>query len=86
MQDINAVMNTMVSSMTTLLVARFLLNDVPHAAGLMESDVEAVSRSRWARNIAKGQLKLAGIGPDDPDYETYVGNYARKAAEGFVGR
>lgn len=86
MQDLspNSVLPAMANSLITMLVVSFLFNDVPHAAGLYGEDVETVARSRWARNLAKGQLRTAGIGPEDPNYETYMETYARRVAAGFL--
>jgi len=64
-------------SMMKMLVAKFMLNDIPHAANI-------VATTSWARNLAKGQLKAFGITPDDPNYEEYVRKYALKVAIGMV--
>lgn len=83
-QTIESTISVGVGSLITAMLVHFMLNQVPHTLGLFDRDVEAVSRSRWARNIARGQLRLMGVGPDDPNYERYLESYAKAVAEGFV--
>lgn len=73
------------SAMITLLMAKFILNDVPHAVGLLENAgycmlYHSTPKSIWEEHIRYEGLvpqSLRTWRPDDPEYGLYLGTSKR---------
>lgn len=50
-----------------------------------EQLINIVAQSKWARHIAEGQARFAGLVPGSHSYEEFVGNYARGLARRMLG-
>lgn len=58
----NELLRTALTSMTTLLVARFMLNDVPHAAGLLGAQPSVLYHATTL-SMYEGSIKTEGLIP-----------------------
>lgn len=57
---------------------KWLFQEIP------EDVINIVAMSKWARGIAEGQARIAGLTPGTPAWEEFVKGYSKEIARRFL--